>query len=138
MQPGDVNEVYLLGSQENRFDVSSRTCGFWSIEQLTAWVENDNDVLLVAEEEGRVAGYALSQYHAPTKKAVFENLQVTKEFSNRGIGRDLTLELIRGLSKKGAKYICGVFKEDNKAIQSVLEKNGFEVGKRMRWIDYSI
>lgn len=136
MEKRDLERVYELGSREERFRVGAEETGFWTREQLFNWVGSENDVLLVAENEGRIVGYALSQYHAPTRKATFENLHVDLSYRKSGIGKLLTAELVRSLKEKGA-YICTLVEPDNEAIIKVLEENGFRKGKQTMWMDQS-
>jgi len=136
MKPQDVEEVYNLGISETRFRVGSEEqAGFWTKEQLDSWVRSDSDVLLVAEQEAKVVGYALSHYHLPTKKATFDNLHVNPNYRGLGIGHNLTSELVKALRNQGAFYICTLVESDNNTIVRVLEKSGFKKGKTMIWMD---
>ena len=102
MKIEDVELVYALGIGEKRFRVGAESAGFWTKEQLRNWVKSKDDVLLVAEENRQIVGYVLSQYHAPTRKATFENLYVFPKYRNLGIAKMLTLELIHQLKEKKA------------------------------------
>ena len=136
MKIEDVELVYALGIGEKRFRVGAESAGFWTKEQLRNWVKSKDDVLLVAEENRQIVGYVLSQYHAPTRKATFENLYVFPKYRNLGIAKMLTLELIHQLKEKKA-YICGLIETDNESIAQLLGANGFKKGKQMIWMDQS-
>ena len=139
MELRDIDSVYALGTDEKRFKVGGKEqVGFWTKGQLERWVESESDVLIVAEENKRVIGYALSQYHAPTRKATFENLHVDLAYRGQEIGAQLTEKLVYLLRKKGAKYICGLPDPENKAIVKVLEQQGFKKGKTLVWMDLQV
>ena len=135
MKLEDVELVHNLGIGEKRFAVGGEEVAFWTKEQLTNWVKSEKDVLLIAEQNEQIIGYALSQYHSPTRKATYENLYVIPEYRNQGIARKLTSELIKQLKEKKS-YICGLIEADNELIVKILEENGFKKGKQMIWMDY--
>ena len=139
MKIEDVETVFNLGVKEERFNVSKQKKeAFWAKEQLTSWVKKNKDVLLIAEDNGKIVGYALSAYHAPTGKATFENLYVIEEYRSKGVGRELTECLIKELKKCGATYICALVEQDNLPIIKCLEKPGFVRGKDFTWMEFFI
>jgi len=98
---------------------------------------------LVAETNGKVIGYALSQYHSPTRKATFENLHVAE--GQRGIGLahgrtaySLASKMLVALEAKGAEYICGTVEPDNKVNIKLLEYIGLRKGKQVIWMDKTV
>lgn len=137
MKLQDIEEVHAYGTAERRFAVSGSTQVFWTPEQLRDWLVAGQDVLLVAEHEERVVGYALSQYHGPTGKATFENLYVVPEQRKTGLGKQLTQALIVQLKERGAKYICALVEPDNAGIIRTLQSQGFQKGKNYVWMDLS-
>ena len=138
MEKKDVEAVYSLGTSEERFRVGGDGAVFWPRGQLSDWVKSKTDVLLVAEDNDKIVGYALSQYHAPTKKAVFENLHVSPEYRGEGVGSQLTDQLVAHLKKQGAVYICALVEPNNEAILNTLTQKGFEKGKKMRWLGLNL
>jgi ribosomal protein S18 acetylase RimI-like enzyme len=139
MKIEDVEEVFNLGVKEERFNVSKQNkTPFWTKEQLMSWVKNNKDVLLIAEDNGKTVGYALSTYHFPTGKATFENLYVVEEYRNKGVGKKLTTNLIKELKKIGSTYICTLVESDNTSIMKCLEKSGFVRGKDFTWMEFFI
>ena len=89
---------------------------------------------LVAEEDGRVIGYAgawliLDESHV-TNIAVAENAR------GRGIGRRMTEELLRILSNLGASYATLEVRVSNERAQHLYRSLGFiSVGKRKRYYE---
>ncbi len=89
---------------------------------------------LVAEENGRVIGYAgawiiLDESH-------ITNIAVAEDVRGRGIGRKLTEELLRVLSNLGAGYATLEVRVSNLRAQNLYQSLGFiSVGKRKRYYE---
>ena len=89
---------------------------------------------LVAEENGRVIGYAgawiiLDESH-------ITNIAVVPEARGRGIGRRLTKELLQVLSSLGACYATLEVRVSNTVARNLYESLGFTaVGKRKRYYE---
>ena len=89
---------------------------------------------LVAEEEGRVIGYAgawiiLDESH-------ITNIAVAEEARGRGVGRKLTKELMQILSNLGASYATLEVRVSNTRARNLYESLGFlSVGKRKRYYE---
>lgn len=130
----DVISVHALASKEERFQVSGQA-SFWSYEQLNSWTESEVDVCLVAEEDGKVIGFVLSQYHKPTGKATIENLFVQEGCRDKGIGRELFVKCSWALKENGATYQCGMVEPDNDLMLDIIKRSGFEEGKTFVWVD---
>lgn len=127
------------------FSIRPRT-----VEERKAWFEQHNRdefPLIVAEENGKVAGYAsLSVYrdndaYAPTMEL---SVYVAHEYRGRKVGEALMTELLRIAREKGrAHAIVSVITSDNTASIRLHEKFGFEycgvtkeVGRKFdRWLD---
>lgn len=134
MQPEDTMAVCLLASKEERFQVSGLTC-FWGQEELNSWSKSEGDVCLVAEDNGAIVGFVLSQYHKPTGKATIENLFVKEEYRDKGIGRELFAKCSWALKENGATYQCGMVEPDNDLIFDIVKGTGFDEGKTFVWVD---
>lgn len=74
----------------------------WSREQIRKWVKSDN-ILLVAETEGEIAGFITSRYHRPTDEILLENIYVLEKYRRRGIGTALIEEFKRRAKGMGKK-----------------------------------
>ena len=89
---------------------------------------------LVAEEEGRVIGYAgawiiIDESH-------ITNIAVAEAARGRGIGRRLTEELLILLSNLGASYATLEVRVSNLPAQHLYKSLGFiSVGKRKRYYE---
>lgn len=89
---------------------------------------------LVAEEDGRILGYAgawiiLDESH-------ITNIAVREDARGRGIGRKLTEELLQVLSNLGACYATLEVRESNLRAQNLYKSLGFiSVGRRKRYYE---
>lgn len=101
-----VDEVYQLGKNERAF-VIHQGHSFWTREQLSRWIEENQDVLLVAIDGGKIVGFALNQLHRPTGKATIENIFVKKGFRGGIVGRRLVMECLSRLKSLVAAQISG-------------------------------
>ena len=89
---------------------------------------------LVAEEEGKILGYAgawviLDESH-------ITNIAVLEEARGRGIGKRLTAQLLQILSNLGACYVTLEVRVSNERAQNLYKSLGFvSVGKRKRYYE---
>lgn len=78
---------------------------------------------LVAEDEGRIVGYAGLMYIAPI--ADVQTLAVLPEYEGRGIGSGLLTELISEARRRGAQNVLLEVRADNPRAQQLYERFGF-------------
>ena len=127
----DVPEVLKISQEVDGFKVSEEAEGFWSKEQLERWVEGD-DVLLVAELEGKIVGFVLTTHHKPTGKVMWENQLVLPEFRGRGVASALTNEMEKRLKEGGATYIHFLVKDTNQHLDHY-KRIGYDAGHKFVW-----
>jgi ribosomal protein S18 acetylase RimI-like enzyme len=135
MTEQDIPVIYSYGTGESRFTVCEGSSGFWSIEQLTRWVANERDVLLVAEEDSRIVGYTLSHTHEPTGKTEYENLHVLSDCRGRGIATELMMDAIRINEERGTTYHVGLVEPDNAGSLKALGTAGMTPQATFVWVD---
>lgn len=138
MELKDIKEVLSIGKKVAEFSVDDAVEGFWTMEQLTNWIASEKDVLLVAEEDGRIVGFVTFAHHVPTGKVTFENGWVDKKYRGTGMIKDLTIEGLKRLKKVGATYICGLAKNDNLASIKFAQKLNFSKGFDFAWLHRKI
>lgn len=131
----DLKSVCDAGISEKRFSISKEVNGFWTMEQLRSWIKNDSDVCLLAEENGALLGFILSQLHTPTGKACIENIYVFPDHRGKGVGSKLAKSCLKELNKNGAKYYSFLSEIDNLENISLWKKLGFNQGKTMTLFD---
>jgi len=134
MQESDIEIVYELGSRAEEFSITSDSGNFWDRGVLEDWLQSSDDVLLVAEEEGKIIGFALSQFHLPTKKGTIENVYVAERYRGSGLGKNLLTNIVGELRNQGAEYFCALVKVDNEASKALLKKCGFQKGYDFTWM----
>lgn len=133
MTIADIATIHKMGQEEEGFRVAeSEDSCFWSKEQLERWVRAGEDVLLVAEVDGEIAGFVLTTLHRPTGKATWENELVAPKFRGQGIGRTLDEEMVQHLRANGATYIHFLVKAENPNLPHY-ENSGFERGREWVW-----
>lgn len=104
----------------------------WSETSVRSELSNPLSLWLVAEEDGKVAGYVGSQSVAP--EADVMNLAVAPEWRSRGIGRALMTALIAQLHSRGITALFLEVRVGNTPAQNLYRSLGFvEVGRRPKY-----
>ncbi len=132
--PEDIDQVYELGNLKPEFTTHSGS--FWTKEQLTEWSKSENDILLIAENEGKIIGFSFYAHHILTKKITWENIYVLPEYRNSGVGSALIKEGLEEVKKLGCKYImlCANANDQNQ-FAAYLENLGFKIYGNVLWVD---
>lgn len=81
--------------------------------------------LIVAEEEGRVVGYALVLLRAGSMQARLYSLAVDRTRSAGGLGRLLLAAAERAAAERGAVRLGLEVREDNSRAVALYERNGY-------------
>lgn len=134
----DVPAVHQSGIEVAEFETSEEAAEkdpFWPKDGLYDWVENETDVLLVAEDDGEIVGYFLSQIHDETRTAYIRNVYIDKEYRRQGIARELVQEGIVQFDQSDVGYIAALVKPDNVPMKELLIELGFNEGNTFIWID---
>ena len=101
----------------------------WSENSIASELNNQLALWLVAEENGRVAGYIGSQT-VPDESDVM-NVAVHPDFRRRGIAQALVMALCSALKKQGSVSLTMEVRASNEPAKALYEKLGFEqVGRR--------
>lgn len=133
MQKKDINSVYQLGIKEKEFQVSE-DLKFWSKNQIKNWIISKDGVLLVAEQNKDIVGFIMSTIHNPTKKAVIENIYISKKYRSKGLAEKLLNMCIKLLKKQGAIHVHALVEDSNKASLNLLKKNNFNIFSKFYWV----
>jgi ribosomal protein S18 acetylase RimI-like enzyme len=92
---------------------------------------NPEYVVLVAEEEGRIVGYALGSLEAVNwtilarEHALIQDVVVDPDFRGRGIGTALVQRMVRELRTLGAERILLHMPIHNESARQMYENAGF-------------
>lgn len=101
----------------------------WSENSISSELRNPLALWLVAEEEGKVAGYIGSQT-VPNESDMM-NVAVHPDFRRRGIAEELVVSLCAALKEQGSVSLTLEVRASNEPAKALYEKLGFEqVGRR--------
>ncbi len=124
MEAGDVPNVAAL--EQLCFSMP------WPQEAIAMELTNPLSLWLVAEEDGRFAGYVGSQ--AVLDEADMMNIAVSPTFRRCGVAQKLVLELVDRLAAKNIRCLTLEVRVSNESAISLYEKLGFsQVGRRPRY-----
>ena len=138
MRTEDVETVHQSGVHVEAFQTSQTEASetpFWPRDRLRRWVKADEDVLLVAENDGQIIGYFLSHLHETTGTAYVENIFVKENYRRQGVGESLFREGIERIADRGGRYISVLTKTDNEKMIKFLKKLNFNKGDEFVWMD---
>lgn len=104
----------------------------WSVGSVASELENELAYWLVAEEDGRVAGYVGSQ--TVMGETDMMNVAVHPDFRRGGVAEALVSALIAGLKKQGSHCLTLEVRSSNEPAQKLYEKLGFsQIGLRKNY-----
>lgn len=151
--PEDLEAIVEIFNYEIINGTSSFSIHPKTVEERRGWFEEhdkDTHPLIVAEEEGKVVGYAsLSAYRSYDAYASSVELSVYVDRDHRGqsVGKSLMEHLLRLARENGKVHaVLSVITGDNEVSMRLHEKFGFEccgvtreVGKKFgRYLDTAI
>lgn len=102
----------------------------WTRAGLAAELSSDTAVFLVAEAEGKTAGYA--GMHCAAGECYVDNIAVFPEYRRGGVGRALTRGLIGAARGRDAEFITLEVRPSNAAAVSLYESLGMRPAGRRR------
>lgn len=99
------------------------------VDQWIADLERANSITVLAETEGKLAGYAtLHLEQARWTRRVGEiRVQVAPAFRGHGLGRRLTFEIFHLGQARGIKKMAAMMTPDQTGARAAFEKLGFQV-----------
>lgn len=104
----------------------------WSERSVASELNNKLALWLVAEEDGRVAGYVGSQTVIDESDVM--NVAVHPDFRRRGIAEKLMEQLVGSLKAMGSHCLTLEVRASNAPAIALYEKLGFqEVGRRKNY-----
>jgi ribosomal protein S18 acetylase RimI-like enzyme len=136
MAARDIVQVAAIGNAASELQASA-TDVFWSQEILERWAQSD-DITLVAEADGVVVGFQLTQLHEPTRAGYLSDIAVHLDWRRRGIGKLLIEGALDRMRARGAEYVYGLTKLENEKIHTLLEKHDFTRGNAFYWFEKHI
>ncbi|MBV8151674.1 MAG: GNAT family N-acetyltransferase [Candidatus Eremiobacteraeota bacterium] len=106
------------------------------LERLLDIVENASHVTLVAECDGKPAGFILLLDDLPdevtaTPQAFVAYMAVEPSLHGRGVGRQLLVAAENEAKRRGLPYICLMVTEENAAARRLYERGGYVTERRL-------
>lgn len=94
-------------------------------------IENDLSIVLVAEAETKIVGYLLIFIDSHSIRKInpiaeIENMFVSDEYRDHGVGTELIKEAIKQVGEKGAKRLEVEVETQNSGAINFYKSNGFE------------
>ena len=106
----------------------------WSEDAMAATVGAEHSVTVVAEEAGRLIGYAAVLAPRGVPDADVLTIAVDQAARGAGIGRALLGRLLQAASERGARRVFLEVRDDNRAAQDLYRSEGFTaIGRRPRY-----
>jgi ribosomal-protein-alanine N-acetyltransferase len=133
MTEADVPTVAAIGLRADELKASEAD-EFWNETLLRDWVAGD-DIMLVAEADGKVVGFLLTQLHGPTKAGYLSDIAIDSEWRRHGIGSRLIETVLERMKARGINYVYGLTKVENEKIHALMDKFGFTKGNAFYWFE---
>ena len=100
----------------------------WRAPEIARFIESDRHNVIVAELDGRFAGFAVMGYQASV--AYLALLAVLPEARRVGLARRMLDWLLKTADIAGIARVSVDLREDNLAARNLYEKAGFTLAKR--------
>ncbi len=95
----------------------------WYPEMFLAEMEGPVSFTMVAEQQGRVAGYAT--YRVVLDEAHLMNIAIVPDLQRQGLGRALMDEIVKHCRSEGAVYMYLEVRRSNVAAHALYISGGF-------------
>lgn len=106
----------------------------WPESAMAAELESPYGRYIVAEDDGRLTGYAGLRHLPGGSDSDVQTIAVAAAERGRGLGRDLLKELLDTARARNAKEVFLEVRADNPIAQKLYESEGFvEIGRRARY-----
>lgn len=96
-----------------------------SRRRMQHWIQADNGILLIADEDGQLLGYCLALFHRGTRLARLYSLAVSPQARGKGVARKLLRRLEKMAAKRGRLFMRLEVAQDNIPAISLYQKLGF-------------
>jgi imidazolonepropionase-like amidohydrolase/GNAT superfamily N-acetyltransferase len=112
---------------------------FWSDEEISCWISNEEDYCTGAFYGGGLIGFCLTHYHKEIKKVHLENVYVIEGFRTQDIARKLLLDAINHYKNPSSRIrFVGLVDIENYPAICLLEKNKFTKGHPTFWMQRNV
>ena len=123
----------LLIRDEKKYDNNINE-NFTVTNMYENYIYDENKIILVAIEEGKIAGYIYGYIIEPdailnNKIAKLDALYILEEYRNKGIASNLINEFKNNISKQNVNNIEVNVCSQNKVAKQLYQKHGFVTNK---------
>lgn len=123
LRPGTLADIPALVALEG----SSFSTDQLAARNFRRFLKDGRCALLVAELDGRFAGYVLVLFRANTKAGRLYSIAVAAAARGRGVGELLLAAAERAVLDRGRQALRLEVRPDNTAALRLYEKNGYRV-----------
>ena len=126
--------------KDERFDCCEFN-DFWSIEELEKWFLRADDICVGCFVNGTLVGFCLSHFSESINKVYLENIFVDTDYRGHGLASIMVssvLEMYVERNKGKLLRFVALVEESNVPAISTLQKEGFNLGDKMLWIQKNI
>ncbi|TQK18719.1 ribosomal-protein-alanine N-acetyltransferase [Microbacterium sp. SLBN-154] len=103
----------------------------WSDDVMRAELASPHTWYVVAEEDGRLVGYAGLRAPGGSKDADVQTIALDETVRGRGLGRGIFRALLAEAARRGVSEVFLDVRDDNAPAQSLYASEGFEaIGRR--------
>lgn len=131
----DIPAVRKIGDSTPELSVTEDNSAFWGAARLTGWIEAHQDVMLVAEEDGEVVGFLITQIHMPSKMGYLSDLAVKESARGKGVASQLVKLTLDNMRELGITYVYALTQMENSKIHNLLKKYNFDQCEKMIWFE---
>lgn len=125
--PADLDAIMAL-------ERASFPTDAWSEAMMREELSSRHGWYVVAEEAGRLAGYAGLRAPKGAKDADIQTIAIAEAFRGRGRGRMLLTAMLEEAVRRGVREVFLEVRADNPVAQALYASEGFaEVGRRARY-----
>ncbi|WP_442574785.1 ribosomal protein S18-alanine N-acetyltransferase [Microbacterium sp. F51-2R] len=130
LRPATVDDLDAIMALER----ASFPTDAWSDAMMREELSSPHGYYLVAEEAGRLVGYAGLRAPKGGKDADIQTIAIAESARGRGRGRTILEALLAEASARGVREVFLEVRADNPVAQALYASEGFaEVGRRPRY-----
>jgi ribosomal protein S18 acetylase RimI-like enzyme len=128
MNVDDFAAVYKLGLR--CYKVLDKPYNYWSIREVAAHLEGNPGLCFIAEENGKVIGFALGdeKYEVLQNTGHLEWIAVAPEYRREGVATRLIDTIVKVYRQLGKAQVVADISSENEASRGVARRSGFSEG----------
>ena len=129
----DLPQILKSSKRSDRFRMSQNTNEI-DEEEIIYWINDSRAIVLVAEIDKKVVGYAYGVIMSP-RWLFFDAFLVVPEFHNMGIGKKMYQYLRNKCKTQGLHVIQGLVKDSKNNSLNYWLNLGYEEGAKCIWVE---